>query len=614
MEEAVIKAVEQTILRRSLLGGGEKVLAAVSGGADSLCLLHLLWRLREKYSLSLFVGHINHLMRGEQAAEDARFVEDFARGLGLTTEVVEVEVKALAKQRKLSIEDAGRQARYEALEDMAERIGAECIALGHTADDQVETILLNFLRGGGPEGLAGMPVSRELESGRRIIRPLIEMTKAETEAYCQEQGISPRLDATNLEMFARRNRIRHELLPALKKEQPALEKLLLRQAEIFRAEDEFLRGLAEKALEEVEILPPGRAGRRGDLPNNESQTSSAGVGTPALHNKEARRGRETPPYKTRMHGSLRRASPTESEVVLSIDKLNTLPAALARRVVREALRRLRKGRVPLAFEQIERVVGLAREGESGKRLDLGDGLWAEREYQRLIIRRGPPPSPSCFAEASQDKRLRRASRASRHGDLPYGQDSSAGVGTPALQTSRRLKSAATDSLPCRGRSPQRPAQREQPASVSASAGKRSALSVQGAATLAIPGEVEFGGVRLRAERVDRSGIADLRADEGGRIAFLDGEKSGEELMVRFPKAGDRFLPLGAPGEMKLQDFFVNLKVPRRERAKALLICRGEEIVWVVGYRIDDRFKVREETREVVRLEAIGREQPRMNAD
>lgn len=480
--------VAGTIDEHRLLAGGEKVLVAVSGGADSLCLLHLLWRQRERYSLSLAVAHVNHLMRPE-AAEDACFVVEFAQSLGLNCEVVEIDVRALAQERKLSLEDAGRQARYQALIEIAGRMGAQCIALGHTADDQVETILLNFLRGGGSEGLAGMPVSREVSAGLRIVRPLIALTKAETEGYCREQGFAPRFDTTNQELFARRNRIRHQLLPALREEQPAIDRLLLRQAEIFRAEDEFMRGLAEKALKEAQLPPTVR---EPFSPYGENERSA-------------------------------------DEIVLAVDKLQALPLAPARRLVREALRKLRKGRLPLALEQVERVLQLACHGDTGKRLSLGDGLWAIKEYDKLTLCRGDSRECACSS-----------------------------------------------------------ASREEVCGV-----------------LAVPGGVEFGGRRLRAERLPRSAIADLHL-EASTVALLDAAKLADctPLRVCTPRPGDRFVPLGGPGQMKLQDFFVNLKLPRRERAQTLLVCCGQEIAWVVGYRIDERFKVTPETKEIVRIELL----------
>ena len=124
--------------------------------------------------------------------------------------------------------------------------------------------------------------------------------------------------------------------------------------------------------------------------------------------------------------------------------------------------------------------------------------------------------------------------------------------------------------------------------------------------LPLPGEVEIGGLLLRADLLDRGEICDLRADDGGKIAFLDAAKLGatEELTVRYPRPGDRFHPLGAPGRVKLGDFFTNLKVPARLRSKVLLVCLGETVVWAAGYRINERFKIEADTRHLVRLQII----------
>ena len=478
---SLLQLVSRTIQRHDLLAGGETVLVAVSGGADSLCLLHLLAGLREQYSLTLFAGHINHLMRPEAEA-DAQYVTAVAASLAIPTEIIAVDVRALAAERKLSLEDAGRQARYEALAEMAGRVGATCIATGHTADDQVETILLNFLRGGGPEGLAGMPATRELPGGARIIRPIIDLTKAETEAYCQAHDLQPRLDSTNLELFARRNRLRHNLLPLLREEQPALDRLLLRQAEIFRAEDDFLRELTEIFLPAALL------------------------------------------------------SASESEITLAVDKLVNLPLPLARRVVRECLRSLRLGRLPLSVEQVDRVLELARQGKTGKKLILGEGLEAAKEYEKLILSRTEPP-------------VERAALTRRR----------QGYGWQGVEREIRLP---------------------------------------------LPGEATFEQRRFKAELLDRASIHDLRADAGGKIAFLDAARfaPGEAFTLRHPRPGDRFVPLGSAGSMKLQDFFTNLKVPRPRRAKTIVVCQGDRIVWLAGYRIDDRFKVHPETRTVLRLE------------
>jgi tRNA(Ile)-lysidine synthase len=502
MTTKLLDQVMNTITRHGLIRAGERVLVAVSGGSDSVCLLDILAQLQERLSISLCVGHVNHRLRKEAGA-DARYVENLARKLDLEVEIAQVDVKRIAKERKLSIEDAGRQARYEALEAMALRLGAACIATGHTADDQVETILLNFLRGGGPEGLAGMPMSRPLgEHGLRLIRPIIELTKAETESYCATRGLETRLDATNLQPIARRNRLRHEILPLLKKEQPALAQVLLRQAEIFRAEDAFLRNLAEKAYAET-------------------TASVAGVNS----------------------------CPTGKVILLPTEKLNALPIVLARRVVREALRSLRTGRQPLGLEQVERVLALARENATGKRLDLGEGLTAEMEYGVLRL---------CNSDIVQRSAL-------------------------------RLRSGQAFSV-------QRENQKQQIAAID----------------LPIRGKVEVNGLLIEADLVSLAQIVNLHADEAGKVAYVDAKKlAGGALVVRGVRPGDRFRPLGSTGSMKLSDFFINVKATRTQRAQALLVCHrkesacdtgGEEcIVWVVGWRLDDRYKVTDKSKKIVRL-------------
>jgi tRNA(Ile)-lysidine synthase len=457
----------QTLTQYQLLSPKARVLAAVSGGADSVCLLYVLYHLRKQFAFSLCVGHVNHRLRPEAAA-DAQYVEALAAKLKLPFAQVAVDVKGLARRKKLSLEDAARQARYAALEKMAKQFGADYIALGHTADDQVETIILNLLRGGGPEGMAGMPITRPIGVAR-IIRPLLEISKAETEQYCRDHKLVFRLDASNLDINILRNRLRHKILPALRAEQPALDKVLLRQAEIFRAEDEFLRGLAANALAEVVLA------------------KTAGV------------------------------------ITFSINKLTALPEVLARRVVREALRGLRQGRQPLGLEQVARVLALAKTGKTGKGLDLGEGLWAEKSYGELRLRN-------------------KKKKAGRRGDLPN-----------------------DISLP-------------------------------------VPGKVKIGQQTIQAKIIKREMVKDLKADAGGKIAYLDATylTPEEKPIVRLPQPGDRFRPLGG-GTIKLQDFFVNLKIPRPQREQIPLVCLGGKIVWVAGYRIAEAFKITHNSKTILHL-------------
>jgi tRNA(Ile)-lysidine synthase len=202
--EDVLALVRDTIRRHAMLAGGEVVLVAVSGGADSTALLDLLLALAPQWGLRLHVLHVDHGLR-EDSAADAEFVRALGRRLGVPVEATRVSVV-----RRGSLEEAARVARYGALEDYADRIGAQRIALGHTADDQAETVLMRLLEGTGVRGLAGIPPVRG-----RLIRPLIAARRAALVAWLARGGLEWREDPTNRDLKFLRNRIRHEVLPLL---------------------------------------------------------------------------------------------------------------------------------------------------------------------------------------------------------------------------------------------------------------------------------------------------------------------------------------------------------------------------------------------------------------
>jgi tRNA(Ile)-lysidine synthase len=198
-----------------LLDRGEGVVVAVSGGADSLCLLHILAALRADLDLQLHVAHLDHGMRPE-SAEDAAFVAVEAGRLNLNCTIGRRDVPAVARERRLSVESAARLARYAFLREVAASQAATGIATGHTRDDQAETILFHLIRGSGLPGLSGMrPRSGD------IVRPLLTLGRHETEAYCAARGLVPRRDPSNLVPNYTRNRLRHQALPLLDAIQPA---------------------------------------------------------------------------------------------------------------------------------------------------------------------------------------------------------------------------------------------------------------------------------------------------------------------------------------------------------------------------------------------------------
>ncbi|HAA89867.1 MAG TPA: tRNA lysidine(34) synthetase TilS [Peptococcaceae bacterium] len=255
------KRIRSFIDRHQLLEPGMKVVVAVSGGSDSLALLHVLKELRDSYQWELHVAHLNHLLR-PAAGEEAAFVQGLAHRWGLPVTIGYCRVTQLASRWKVGIEEAARIARYHFLLQVARSVGAQRIAVGHHADDQVETVLFNIIRGTGPAGLAGIP----WRNGP-IVRPLLGVTRQEIESYCRQAGLSWCTDLSNLDTTYFRNKIRHLLLPLLKREfNPEINQAVLRLADIMEQENRFMskyaqrlfRRLARKrGLREVEFSLPG---------------------------------------------------------------------------------------------------------------------------------------------------------------------------------------------------------------------------------------------------------------------------------------------------------------------------------------------------------------------
>jgi tRNA(Ile)-lysidine synthase len=209
-EGNLLSAVRRTMTRHGLFSTGATVVVAVSGGPDSTALLHALAALRAEWGVPLVGAHLNHGFRGPEAAGDAEYVVALCRDLGIPCHCEQFDVPALQRRRHLSAQAAAREVRHAFLRRVATDVGAAYIALGHTRDDRIETVLLNILRGSGLDGIAGMAVSDP-----PLIRPLLDVSRAEVETYCALHALHPRHDSSNLKTDYRRNRLRAELLPHL---------------------------------------------------------------------------------------------------------------------------------------------------------------------------------------------------------------------------------------------------------------------------------------------------------------------------------------------------------------------------------------------------------------
>jgi tRNA(Ile)-lysidine synthase len=308
----VIEPVVETIERFRMFQTGQRVGVAVSGGADSVCLLHLLFELAPRWNLHLSVLHLDHQLRGEESTEDARFVEKLAREMGLPFSLGRVDVVAAARERGGNLEQAARDERRRFFLGCLNSGGADRIALGHTRSDQAETVLFRFLRGTGTAGLAGIrPVT---EPG--FVRPLLGVDRGAVEEFLRERKIAWREDSSNRSLDFTRNRIRHELLPLLAREwNPQIAGILAHTADLALEEESYW-------AQEID----------------------------------------------RLAATLLTVSPPA--VFLRADRLNELPVAAARRLVRRAIERVKGDLHGIAYGHIAAVLELASRQEGDGRLQV----------------------------------------------------------------------------------------------------------------------------------------------------------------------------------------------------------------------------------------------------
>jgi tRNA(Ile)-lysidine synthase len=254
----LIQQVAEQIKKHGMVTGGETVVVGVSGGPDSVALLHILCRLKESLNIRLVVAHLNHCFRGAEADADARFVRELAEHLRLEAHVESRDVPAYCVERGISAQVAAREVRYSFLSEVAVKTGAAKVALGHHADDQAETILLHLIRGTGTGGLRGMLPVRD----NFFIRPLLTVRRRDIEAYCRRHGLAVRHDSSNAQPKYLRNRVRLELAPLLEKNyNPNWVETVNRLGEILREEDEYLEQQADQVYRRIRLGPGGNTVR-----------------------------------------------------------------------------------------------------------------------------------------------------------------------------------------------------------------------------------------------------------------------------------------------------------------------------------------------------------------
>ncbi|QGQ43946.1 tRNA lysidine(34) synthetase TilS [Metabacillus sediminilitoris] len=238
------------IQKHQLLEKGSTVVVGVSGGPDSLALLHLLVRIKDKWNLRLVCAHVDHMFRGEQSKEEMQFVLDFCKQHHIICEAKQIDVTAYAKKFHLSSQVAGRECRYTFFKELLDKYHSKCLALGHHGDDQVETILMRMVRGSTGMALAGIKVKRAFHNGY-IIRPLLAYTKEQILSYCREQHLMPKFDPSNEKTNYTRNRFRKYVLPFLKKENPLVHERFQKFSETLLEDETYLQVLTKQHMNTV---------------------------------------------------------------------------------------------------------------------------------------------------------------------------------------------------------------------------------------------------------------------------------------------------------------------------------------------------------------------------
>ena len=234
--------VLKTIKTYNLINKGDKVVVGVSGGPDSICLLHVLYTLKQELGIEIFVAHINHMIR-EAADSETQYVQNFCKKLGIKCFVKKENVTYLAKQQRKGTEEIGRQIRYEFFNEILTETDSNKIATAHNSNDRAETVILNILRGSGISGLKGIEVMRE----QKYIRPLIDINRTDIEKYCKENGLNPRYDESNDENIYSRNKVRNIIIPYIKKEfNPNIIKTINRLSAVATEENEYIQKIVKK--------------------------------------------------------------------------------------------------------------------------------------------------------------------------------------------------------------------------------------------------------------------------------------------------------------------------------------------------------------------------------
>ena len=484
------KKVADFIKANGLFGSADRVLLAISGGTDSTALLYAMCSLKAESVLSaeMICAHINHQLRGSEAKLDEDFAIAQADGLKLAITTRRLDVRGFADKNRLSIETAARKLRIESLVDIAKANSCNWIATAHQKNDNAETVLHRLLRGTGFRGLGGIWPMRSFADGIGFVRPLLCVGRDEVIKYLEEQNLKWREDRTNEDCKFRRNYIRHRLLPVLQQEcSGSLVEQLFNLSQSARRFYNLVYGCAEKVW-------------------------------------------------------LGLADCDGERVVLDLEKFLTQPPAVKVELVRRSLAGIGSGERDLTQGHYERILQLARQNISGKRIELPDGFVVWREYGKLIFAQGKNA-------LKLDEQINRSAELEIPGQTRFGRylieasilDAEASV----------IDKFKMDSCLCKN-----------------------------------------------DIKKSRDGIT----GKSNFIEWFDLDKVNLPLVVRFREDGDRFWPLGLGGEKRVGKFLTAARVPQEVRQKLLVVADSEKIIWLWPIRMCQHAKITGETPKILQLQ------------
>lgn len=473
-----------TIKTNNMFSEGDKVIVAVSGGPDSISLLHLLHSVKEELHISLVVAHINHCLRGDESDKDEVYVKEICKKLKVECFVRRADIHSIAEKNGVSCETAGREVRYEFFSELLKEIKADKVALAHNANDQAETVLMRIMRGTGMEGLVGIKPVRD----KVFIRPLINIKRSEIEEYCLENNLRPRIDKSNMENIYSRNKVRLELIPYIQENfNRDIISTINRLSSTIDKDNQYLEEIANKKSEEF--------CKRVD------------------------------------------------EKIIICEKAFYEPEAIITRIIRMAIIKLLGNINNFEKSHIYDVINI-QANSTGKRVTLPGGVVATNNYKDIHLSSRTNPKNLTFN--------------SEH----------------VLKSDSDIKTKGYN------------------------------LNFE---EKLINIYIKDYNIKIEGKLINKEEI--VKVKNGNLTECFDYDKICGDISIRHRREGDRFTPLGMSGSKKLKDLFIDLKIPKDKRDNIPLICFGEDIAWIVGYRIGEKFKISKQSKNILEIR-IESEEPK----